>query len=526
VTTTVDTAPFIVTTAPQDGALNVPVTMPVVVAFDQVMNPASLDYTFVPDPGGWAETWNAEQTVVTLTHAAFDYSQPYTVTLAAEDSLGNPLVAGPVPNPWNFETEIGPAPFVASTTPVDEAVGVPITASLVVTFSESVVTDTLAFTVTPAVSGWQVGWDAEATILTLMPAEPLAYEQAYTVTVAVEDAQGQGLIAGPVPNPWSFTTTVAPPPFIVSITPVDGDVDVPITTSLVITFSEPVVTATLAYTASPDPGGWGAAWSADQNILTLTHSAFAYLQTYTATISVQDDDGQPLVAGPVPNPWSFTTVIGPAPYIVSTAPVDGAVGVPITASLVVTFSERVVTDTLALTVTPAVSGWQVGWDAGATVLTLTPVEPLAYEQVYTVTVAVEDAQGQGLAAGPVPNPWHFMTVIGPAPFIVNTTPVDGAVGVPIATSLVVVFSKPVVTDTLALTVTPAVSGWQVSWDAGLTVLTLTPAEPLAYGQVYTVTVAVEDARGRGLVAGPVPNPWSFTTAVQVFWEFFLPLILK
>lgn len=60
-------------------------------------------HTVTPDPDGWTETWNGAGTVVTLTHAAFDAWEVYTVTItSADDPAGNPLVD--TPYGWSFET--------------------------------------------------------------------------------------------------------------------------------------------------------------------------------------------------------------------------------------------------------------------------------------------------------------------------------------------------------------------------------------------------------------------------------------
>jgi len=96
-------------------------------------------------------------------------------------------------------------------------------------------------------------------------------------------------------------------PFVVSTSPGDGESGVPVGAPLVVTFSAPVVAATLHYTTTPDPGGWSATWSPDYTVVTLVHSPLAYLEVYTARVTVEDAEGQALVPGPAPNPWTFST---------------------------------------------------------------------------------------------------------------------------------------------------------------------------------------------------------------------------
>lgn len=196
--------PFIESTEPADGASGVPITASLVVTFSEPMDTSSLSYDVVPDPGDWTVTWGISNTVLVLTPGTWDYAQVYTVTIDAENEVGQALVPGPVPNPWSFTT-IGPPPYVAGTSPADGASGVPITASLVITFSEPMITGTLAYTIAPNPGGWAEAWNDGDTVVTLNHAG-LAYSQTYTVTVAAHDLDGQALVPGPVPNPWSFAT--------------------------------------------------------------------------------------------------------------------------------------------------------------------------------------------------------------------------------------------------------------------------------------------------------------------------------
>jgi hypothetical protein len=290
---------------------------------------------------------------------------------------------------------------------------VPISASLVITFSEPMDASTLTYTATPDPGSWLVSWGVSDTVLTLSPAV-WAYSQTYSLTVAALDLDGLPLEPGPAPNPWSFTTEaepLGPAPTVLATNPADGETNVPIVASLVITFSEPMDTDTLTYTATPDPGGWFVSWGLSDTVLTLSPAGWAYSQTYSVTVAAQDPDGLPLEPGPAPNPWSFTTEaepLGPAPTILATSPADGETGVPISASLVITFSEPMITGTLTYTVTPDPGGWLVSWGVSDTVLTLSPAS-WAYSQAYSVTVAALDLDGLPLEPGLAPNPWSFAT---------------------------------------------------------------------------------------------------------------------
>jgi hypothetical protein len=72
-----------------------------------------------------------------------------------------------------------------------------------------------------------------------------------------------------------------------------------------VVFSEAILTGTLAYSLSPNPGGWSAAWNSASTVVTLTHATFAAKTAYTGSIMTAGDlAGNPLSSAYV---WTFTT---------------------------------------------------------------------------------------------------------------------------------------------------------------------------------------------------------------------------
>src|SRR5207247_6133814 len=95
-----------------------------------------------------------------------------------------------------------------------------------------------------------------------------------------------------------------------------------------VNFSERMSTPTVTWMIS---GGVDAiaSWSNSNKTLKLIPTTqFRDCVQYTVQITGGKDvnDGLDLVAGSAPNPWSFTTVFI-SPYVVTTAPPDGAMGV-------------------------------------------------------------------------------------------------------------------------------------------------------------------------------------------------------
>jgi hypothetical protein len=100
--TTVDTiAPLVVAVSPRAGATEVALDAALVVTFTEVISPASLNLTLLPNPGGWSFTWSGGGTVVAAQHAAFAGQTVYTATVTAKDNAGNAVAP---PHAWSFTT--------------------------------------------------------------------------------------------------------------------------------------------------------------------------------------------------------------------------------------------------------------------------------------------------------------------------------------------------------------------------------------------------------------------------------------
>ena len=478
-------SPTVTATEPMDGEITTGLTTPIQVWFSVAMDNTTVTWTITP----WLQLtpdWSPDNTSLTLNHSVpFVAMTVYTVEVKGNDTDGHPLVAGPVPNPWQFSTTCAPCSIV-STDPADGETNVPLDKDVTVVFDKPPDAATLTWTVTPSVA-FTPAWSSPTTLV-LSHTSPFLECTWYTISIWVID-----LLPGPVPNPWSFRTQ-CPSPFIVSTDPADGDVNVPLDKDVTVVFSSPPNPATLMWTVTPAIA-FTDYWP-NLTTLVLSHmTPFTECTVYTVGISWPD----PVIPGPVPNPWSFTTG-STRPCLVRTDPADGARDV--TPSMIIAwFSAPVdhIRIPVRLNISPDPGPYSSAWSIPATVLTTSLMRALPSCTMFTVVVS-DDV---GPVPGTVPNPWSFRTPC-PGPFITATDPANGSLDVPLDAAIAVMFSEPMSPATVTWTITPAVQVTP-SWPTASS-LQLTPDAPLAECTKYTVQI---DATG--LYAGALPNPWSFTT---------------
>jgi hypothetical protein len=410
-------------------------------------------------------------------------------------------------------------PTILSTVPANGEIDVLTTADIVVTFSHTMDTPTWSWSITPDPGGiWTEMWSQTTVIddtVTLSHATDFLPCTVYTVSVdnANESSTGQGIIDNPaVPNPWSFST-ICPNPQVILTDPADGTLLVPIDSPVTITFNKQIDTPTFQWqiTVGPDPLGWTEVWSLGDTVVTLNHllNPFDEATNFCFEVTAADDMfTNPLIAGPVPNPWCFDTT-SVAPYIVNTTPANGASGVVLHPQIYVNFSEEMATVGLSTAPEDCVGNWVGTVQVPPEYYIFTcPTQPFTEGQSIVATASGDDLQGLPLAA---PTQWTFTTLSIP-PQIILTSPFDGEGGVALAAPIVIDFSEPINTGTFTWNPNPFFAFDLPAWSNGDQTVTLNHAADYPECTTYQITVtAAEDVSGNPLAPGPVPNPWSFTT---------------
>ena len=209
-------APTVIRTLPVDGAPNVPPETAISATFDMDMAAASLTTTSftvmqgtTPVPGAVSYA-SATRTVNFTPTAVLGTNLQYTatVTTGARSSGGRALAANVA---WSFTTAAlaGP-PTVQTTTPLPDALGVPINDRPTATFSKAMDPSTLSpltFTLMQGINpvSGTVSFDAATNIATFAPAVVLSPGQLYTATITTgaKDTAGHALAAN---YTWNFNT--------------------------------------------------------------------------------------------------------------------------------------------------------------------------------------------------------------------------------------------------------------------------------------------------------------------------------
>jgi hypothetical protein len=459
--------PTVVATSPANGAMGVPVAQVITATFNEAMNAATINTTTfaLAGPSGALVTGavtfsGATGTFTPAANLAGSTLYTATITTGATEPGGNPLAANFV---WTFTT--GTVPTVISTNPLNGAITVPLNQKLTATFSQAMNSATVVApgTFTLAVAGvggaavpGTVTYVAATNTATFAPTANLLPTTQYTAIMdtSAQNSAGNALAANYV---WSFTTGITAnttPPTVTLTIPASGAPSVPTNQAISATFSKVMDPATITAPGTFTVAVAGVGGAAVSGTVSYAGSIATFTPTtnltastqFTATITnaAKDLTGNALVAGAVPNPWSFTTGAAPdttPPTITLTSPANADSPVPLNATVNATFSKAMSPATITApgTFTLAVSGTggaavagNVTYNSVSQIATFTPAANLTSTTQYTATIitAAKDLAGNALAAGIKPNPWTFTTgaSLGPTGPNLGTASTFGAFG--------------------------------------------------------------------------------------------------
>jgi ice-binding like protein/Big-like domain-containing protein len=327
-----------------------------------------------------------------------------------------------------------------------------------------------------------------------------------------------------------------------STSPANGTIGAGTSSKITVNFSTPIAAATLIpanFTLTPSGSAAVAgtiSYDAVNNIATFVPSVPLGANTlYTATLTtgVTDQTGNALAASYA---WSFTTGSGPdtsAPQIISTAPANASVGVPVNSKITAVFSKTLDASTVTASNFTVAAGFATvagNLTYSGTTATFTPSSSLTAGTTYTVTVtgALADLAGNALANGAYS--WSF-TAGGASnattPAVTVSFPANQTIGVVLNQAVAASFSGPMDASTITTASFTLVQAGGAAVPgtvaAAGNAAVFTPAASLTANTNYvaTITPAVKDLTGNALAASFV---WSFTTGTSV--STILPAVLS
>ena len=229
-------------------------------------------------------------------------------------------------------------PTLNSTSPADNAVGIPVDASVSATFSEAIASasiSTQSFSLTPAGGSAVAGtFSTSGTTITFRPTVDLTYQTVHTarLTTAITDLAGNHLAAE---YSWSFTTQIDPNTLPAQITDTDPDsntVDVEVDKVITATFSKGMDASTITTSSAQLRDSTGAAvpstvtyTPATRTVSITPDDSLDYDARYTVTLgtAILDTFGVALASDYT---WPFVTELDPeTPTLSMTWPKNDAI---------------------------------------------------------------------------------------------------------------------------------------------------------------------------------------------------------
>lgn len=494
--------------------------------------------------------WVNSRTVTFKPTSPMEFGTGYTLRIYGEvdDIVGGQICGGSTfiditslfstadQAPYPYE-----APTVLSVLPEGGSEDVSVLTSVTMTFDRPMdaysTEDAFSLNVGTPVDGSFL-WSEGNTVLTFTPDNQLLYETVYSIiliTSAMSD-EGQALENDCVS---AFKTYHSGPPNLLFSVPEEGDDDVSVDTTILLRFSKVMdresteAAARMYYMEGPDEidVDFTTEWQRYGTELVLTPLD---LLPYDNKITVEIPDDARCEEGfrlQKSVRYSFTTELDPDPRVKFILPEDGEEGVRVDTEIQIGFNRPMdrasVEGAFSLHEEGAVDpiDGTFLWKEPGAIVSFQPKDPLKLETTYHVDIT---GDAQDLEGGHL-DPFHstFETEKVVLPKVDSIKPADGAPGVPVDTSVIVTFNKPMdrVSVEKAFSLREKGIGnpivGQTTWNKPETEMTFKPKDPLKQA-TYEVRINTDamDRDGNhmadpffsnfntGLVVvpGPVPVP--------------------
>ena len=488
-------------------------------------NPISFDCTATGGKPTFSYLWdfgdgqNSGILTVCSTNHVYTSKGTYTAIVTATDGGGKSATDSVIVT----ISDVLPPPQVSATDPTNGATNVPITTNIMITFDQAMdhASTDGAISANPAITG-TFSWDGTDTVVTWKSTAGLTASTKYTVTISTAATSKAGLNMAN-PYPFTFTTgtgSVPTPPTVLSTSPTNGAINIPLNTKISITFDKAMDKTPTEGAISASPSvTWTAAWSSGDTVITLTPSANLQISTqYTLmiTTAAKSSDGKNMASQ---FQFSFTTGQSQdttPPTVMFTTPIKDAIDVDTSTKIIIGFSEPMDKSATvgAISISPG-SISSPAWSNGDATVMFTP--SLSGGTKYTVTVSTTGAKD--IAGNAIASPYTFSfttkNVSGSTPpTILSTNPNNNAVNVVRDTIIIITFDKAMDKTATegAISASPSISG-TFSWDITGKVMTWDPSTELQASTKYTITIltAAKSSDGANLES---EYKFSFTTGTS------------
>jgi len=334
-----------------------------------------------------------------------------------------------------FEEVVGLCPIVESTTPLSNALNVPLGQVITATFNEemdpgSINSTSFIVTGSSPLAG-TVSYSGKTA--SFKPLSPLSENTTYTakITTKVKDVMGNFLQLEYV---WVFSTGTLLRPVVIAVDPINDATSVPLNKTISATFNMDMNPASLNNNTFKVSQGTNAVAGS----ISYTGSTVSFIpaspllanKIYTVTITtgVKNSMDTPMTADYT---WNFTTDM--IPTVIATDPMNNAINVALNQTVTANFStimDAASINTGTFTLKQGTTTIQGTVSYSGTTASFNPANTLVVGKIYTATITngAKSIGGNSMAADYV---WNFTTVLlPPVPSVIDlgTAAMFGAFG--------------------------------------------------------------------------------------------------
>lgn len=414
-------------------------------------------------------------------------------------------------------------PKVEGTIPIDDDTNISISTQISITFSEPMdeISVEDAITISPLI-GYTTGWEGNSITMTLSSDLDYSTEYEITVDTGAKDIAGNPLN---VEYTFQFTTEKEPdtiPPEVEAAYPSNNSMNVSISTTISITFSEIMDKNSVENSISILPSiDFDISWDENTIILILS-SNLDFSTEYTVRVETGAKD---ISDNFLENEYSFSFTSEEEgdttpPEILSTLPENGNTDILVDTTISLTFSEAMNQTSVdnAININPSIS-YTLTWNGN--IISITPDDDLEYLTNYTITIGIGamDLANNSLGEEYV---FYFLTVDldNISPTIILTNPNNGSIDNLISTTISITFSETMNSTSVknSITIFPDIE-YDISWNGNKKILT--PISNLGYNKEYKITIGTE---AKDLFENFLETEYSFNFITEEVGDIIAPEI--